>query len=431
MFGTHRGSVDSLTSVTSLPLLGMVRGVPVGNRVPLRVTNPGDRMSISSSSGSIAPIQPLKSSPLRDGVSFNVPASNEVQPANENTHGHQLPGRTASEGSASSSGSSKSHKSKRSTKDKTPHVDDDDRILIVLLDENDKNRKKVVETDDDNKDNNDSGTWHHMEDRLPSAPRPSLSGSTHDSPWLGPLADLDEDVTYITPDHSDCDSDSDEDDGDPSPGYRQRRLGAVVPLKNALSSMGFLAPEAAVLAATPSPHESYVALPPAYSSLYGKYSSPYVTPQGSPYQLPPSRPRTPVYGTTPPMGSPLWASPGAPYPSNVYSSPAPAGYGTTPLMGPPLWSSPAAPYPPTAYSSPAPAGYGTTPSMGQSPWASPGTMYPPTAYSSPAPAGLASPYPPASPAVGGYMNLAAGYSSPYVPLQTAGSGRQSPGFQYC
>jgi hypothetical protein len=28
----HRGSVDSLTSVTSLPLLGMVRGVPVGNR---------------------------------------------------------------------------------------------------------------------------------------------------------------------------------------------------------------------------------------------------------------------------------------------------------------------------------------------------------------------------------------------------------------
>ncbi|KAJ6551505.1 hypothetical protein B0H19DRAFT_172130 [Mycena capillaripes] len=32
MLGTHRGSVDSLTSVTSLPLLGMVRGVPVGNR---------------------------------------------------------------------------------------------------------------------------------------------------------------------------------------------------------------------------------------------------------------------------------------------------------------------------------------------------------------------------------------------------------------
>jgi hypothetical protein len=30
--GTHRGSIDSLNSVTSLPLLGMVRGVPVGNR---------------------------------------------------------------------------------------------------------------------------------------------------------------------------------------------------------------------------------------------------------------------------------------------------------------------------------------------------------------------------------------------------------------
>ncbi|KAF8136830.1 hypothetical protein K438DRAFT_1996914 [Mycena galopus ATCC 62051] len=32
LLGTHRGSVDSLTSVTSLPLLGMVRGVPAGNR---------------------------------------------------------------------------------------------------------------------------------------------------------------------------------------------------------------------------------------------------------------------------------------------------------------------------------------------------------------------------------------------------------------
>ncbi|KAF8191834.1 hypothetical protein K438DRAFT_871257 [Mycena galopus ATCC 62051] len=72
-----RGSTESLPSVTSLPLLGMIRGVPVGNRIPLRVTNPGDHMSMSSSSGSLTEIpnpKPMKSSPLCDGIALNVPS---------------------------------------------------------------------------------------------------------------------------------------------------------------------------------------------------------------------------------------------------------------------------------------------------------------------------------------------------------------------
>ncbi|KAF7358406.1 hypothetical protein MVEN_00890800 [Mycena venus] len=392
--GTHRGSVDSLTSVTSLPLLGMVRGVPVGNRVPLRVTNPGDRMSMSSSSGSIPEVptaKPVKSSPLRDGVAFTIPPSDSVEVANARPmHMLQLPGRTVSDSSASSGGSSKSRKSKSSPKEKTPRVKDDDKILIVLLDEKDKinqSEKKVAIPDD-------GATWHGLERRLStrSARKPSPPTSTHDSPWLGPL--------------------------------RARigagggaGAGAIVPIKNLLSSMGYITPEAAVLGGTPSPYGSYTSLPAAaYSSPYTSpyagaalaataYASPYVSPQvqGSPYQLqlqPPSRPRTPVaYGTTPPMGqpqAPLWSSPGAAYPTTAYTSPAPAGY--------------ASPYPPAS------------PGMGYaSPYAA---ASPAGGFPSPA-AGYASP-------AGGYTNLAAGYSSPYVPPLQNGSaaGHGSPGYYY-
>ncbi|KAJ7761237.1 hypothetical protein DFH07DRAFT_815801 [Mycena maculata] len=379
----------------------MVRGVPVGNRVPLRVTNPGDRMSMSSRAGSVveAPKPKLpRGSPLRGGVAFDVPDSEGTEGADPNAG--TLPGRTASDSSgASSSGSSR--KSKRGKeKDKTERSEEDqEKILIVLLDE-----KEEKEKDKSDKGMLDDGaTWHGLERRLStrSSRKPSPPGSVHDSPWMGPLAHLDEDITYIhTPDHSDYYSDSDsESDDDPNWG---RRSGAVMPIKNLLSAMGYLTPEAAVLGGTPSPYGSYAALPTPYNTPYSAaatahlagYSSPYVAPpQGSPYHSPyapqmqmqpPSRPRTPVSylgGATPPTAQqPPWASPGGGYPPTNYASPAPAGY--------------------------------------VSPYAS----------GSPA-AGYASPYPPASPVlyanpVGGfpspatgYTNLA-GYASPYVaPLQ--------------
>ncbi|KAJ6595016.1 hypothetical protein DFH09DRAFT_1357787 [Mycena vulgaris] len=416
--GVHRGSIDS---VTSLPLLGMVRGVPAGNRVPLRVTNPGDRMSMSSSSGSYVEAPKAKvprGSPLRDGVAFDVPESAEN--ASAKMYALQLPGRTASDSSgvsegASSSGSSRKSKSK-SRKEQEARVDDggQEKILIVLLDEKDKPAEK------DKPD--DGATWHGLERRLStrSTRKPSPPGSAHDSPWMGPLVHLDENITYInTPDHSDYYSESDS-DADEGPDWR--RSSGVVPIKSLLSAMGYLAPEAAIMGGTPSPYGSYTALPAPYTSPYAGaaaahlagYSSPYVAPlQGSPYpspyqphmqMQPPSRPQTPVSyfpGGTPPMQpqAPAWASPGgAGYPPTNYSSPAPAAYASP-------------------YASPAPAGYA-------SPYASPAAGYasPAAGYASPA-AGYASP-------AAGYTNLGAGYSSPYAPpLQGPAMGRP-PAFYY-
>ncbi|KAJ7679220.1 hypothetical protein DFH06DRAFT_1166036 [Mycena polygramma] len=415
--GGHRGSIDS---VTSLPLLGMVRGVPVGNRVPLRVTNPGDRMSMSSSSGSIVDVKPKplpRGSPLRGGVAFDVAPSPDPEGVNSRTHTLQLPGRPASDSSGTSNGSHSSRKSKN-RREKTPRAEDggeekQEKILIVLLDEKNKNNKGQ------NKDiSGDGATWHGLEHRLSisSTRKSSPPGSVYESPWLGPLVSLEEDVTWLhTPDHSEDYSDSEDDDD----GSDLARHSTVVPVKNLLSMMGYLTPEAAVLGGTPghSPYGSYAALPaPSYGSPYAAttaaalaYSSPYVSPQqASPYQLPISRPRTPVGyspGGQPPPS--LYASPGggAGYPATAYASPAAMamamGYASP-------YASPAGPY---VNASPG-GGYA-------SPYAN--------ANGSPA-AGYASPYANASPG-GGYENLAAAYSSPYVqPLP--GAARSSSGFYY-
>ncbi|KAJ7025081.1 hypothetical protein C8F04DRAFT_1129591 [Mycena alexandri] len=403
--GTHRGSVDSLTSVTSLPYLGTVRGVPMGNRAPLRVTNPGDRMSMSSSSDSLAQMpkpKPVKGSPLRDGVAFDVPEEQVPAPS---THILQLPGRTSSD---SSSGSSRKGKSRKDGKEKeTMRVDegDQEKILIVLLDEKDggASKNKGGRFDDDT-------TWHGLERRFsaPSSRKPSPPRPTHDSPWLGPLVSQNEDVTFIhTPtDHLYSDDDSDDNEDDSADW-------GLVPVKSLLSQMGYLAPEAAVLGrASPSPYGSYAALPGPYTTPYSSpyamaaarqlaasYSSPYVSPAqgaGSPYnqlQLrPPSRPQTPTsyYAGGTPQQQP-WMSPGGGgpvYPPANYSSPAPGPYVTpTPVyVGP--------------YASPSPGGYTPEAAAHASPYASPAGIY----------------------------DLAAGYSSPYVPpLQGA---RSSSGFYY-
>ncbi|KAJ7165738.1 hypothetical protein C8R46DRAFT_1351288 [Mycena filopes] len=409
--GSHRGSVDSLTSVTSLPLLGMVRGVPMGNRTPLRVTNPGDRMSMSSSSGSFAEVpnpKLVRGSPLRDGVAFDVPEDQGAVPT-PTTHLLQLPGRAASDSSnASSSGSSRKSRNRKEGKEKEKgRVDDgkQDKILIVLLDEQDGGGVKNKGEKDDN--GHDNATWHGLERRLsaPSSRKPSPPRSNHDSPWLGPLVNRSEDVTFIhsPSDHLYSDDDSD-DDEDEHP---------FIPITAYLSQMGFLSPEAAVLGrVSPSPFGPHAALPvpSPYSSPYAvaagqqlaaSYSSPYVSPvqgAGSPYtqmQLrPPSRPQTPTSyyagGGTPPQAP--WASPGggsggAVYPPTNYASPAPG-----------------------TYVSPAPGGYaGLAPGIYRTPEATYTTPY-------------------ASPASAGFPNLATGYSSPYVPpLQAT---RATSGFYY-
>ncbi|KAJ7886997.1 hypothetical protein B0H14DRAFT_2562957 [Mycena olivaceomarginata] len=321
--------------------------------VPLRVTNPGDNMSMSSSSGSLAEIRnpkPTKTSPLRDGITYHVPPLQDNANAQPRRTGRTVLG--SSNLSPSSSGSNRSQKSKSSRKEKTLRVKDDDKIL---MDDQD----KVAMSDD-------YATWHGLERRLSarSASKPSLP---HDSPWLGPLVNLDEDITY-TPDHSDSHPDL------YSLYYTRTRTGSVVPIESLLSVMGYLTPEAAVLSNTPLPYGSYTPLPAtSNSSPHASYTAPHVLPRvpSSPYQLQ--------------LQSPSHAC-------------MPVGYGNrTTLPMQPLRSSP-------------------------------GTVYPPTAYTSPAPARYSSPYPPASPAAGYttspcvaaspaamYTNLAQSYSSPYVP----------------
>ncbi|KAJ7674337.1 hypothetical protein B0H17DRAFT_159232 [Mycena rosella] len=286
-------------------------------------------MSISSSSDSIVVEAPKakapRGSPLRDGVAFDVPDS---EGTTQETHTLQLPGRTASDSSgASSSGSSRKSKGR---KEKKARVEEggQEKILIVLLDEKDKVEEKGKPDAD--------ATWHGLERRLStrSARKPSPPGSTHDSPWMGQLVHLDEDITYLnTPE----DSDSDSDDSDDDTGSDWGRRGAAVPIKHLLSSMGYLAPEAAVMGGTPSPYGSYTALPTPYNSPYAAAArlSAYSSPQSSPYRSPyqpyvqsPSRPQTPLSyyaGGTPPMGqlAPAWASPGGGYPPTNYTSPTP------------------------------------------------------------------------------------------------------------
>ncbi|KAJ7277632.1 hypothetical protein C8J57DRAFT_173410 [Mycena rebaudengoi] len=399
---------DSLDSVTSLPLLGTVRGVPTGNRLPLRVTNPGDRMSVSSSGSASMNDQgrsnpprgsPLRegarSSPLRETVGFNVPAAEDAEVAQvvrrgTKTHKVRLPGRTPSDSSGVSASTSSSSSSGRRRKEKkNPSHDggEQEKILIVLLDEKDnpKAEKKM------GKDT----TWHGLERRLSSRSARKLTppGSAHHSPWMGPLVHLDEDIKYIhTPDHSDHyyeDSDSDAGSDWDAQQHGGGGNASVVPIQSMLAAMGYLSPEAAFMGSTGgSPYSPYsgAALPmqTPYNSPYSttsahlaSYSSPYVAPlQSSPYaspyqqlqQLqPPSRPQTPTYFG---MGTPQMQ------------------HHQTPL---PTWGSP--------------GGYGPAPGT----YPSPAAGYGPAAYASPN-AGYA-----------GAANLAAGYSSPYVPpLQSQG-----------
>ncbi|KAJ7617208.1 hypothetical protein FB45DRAFT_223433 [Roridomyces roridus] len=422
------GSADnvSVDSVRSIPLLGMVRGVPIGNRVPLRVTNPNDRSSVSSSGVLVstpartaidcldldtarAPPKPVKTpraSPLRGSVAFAVP---EV----ERVDADPVPG--------------------PSTQERIPSRSEEEqgkeRMLIVLLDE--KDGEKVE----------DGTTWHGLERRLSersrdsSRPRP---GKKNGSPWMGRLAELDEDVMYTGARHSEQSDDEDdfsEDDDEldftdhdrdrpswarpvrppPRPSHSPivtdpRRM----PVRRLLSAMGYLTPEAFVPGDRFSPYGSYTPLPTPYNSpspyaagagtpLAG-YSSPYVSPYvgstqmpaGSPYHSPVGQTVYPPTAYTSPYVGPSPA---------VYASPSPAVY--------------ASPGPAPGYASAAP-GYG---------YASPYTSPLPAAYVSPAPApaaplGYASPYTQpgyfspyvgaASPAGSFHHTPLAGHRSPYV-----------------
>ncbi|KAJ7059213.1 hypothetical protein C8F01DRAFT_1146364 [Mycena amicta] len=407
--GSHRGSIDS---VTSLPLLGMVRGVPVGNRVPLRVTNPSDRMSTMSSSsgaGSVADAKHagpglglgLGPSPLSQGMAYGVAASegDASVHSTHSTHVVQLPiyGRTASDTSASSGGSRSSRKSGLSygggTSTRSEAEDGDkEKLLIVLLDENDEDvmlpEKRSLRRLSHGQAP-EVETWHGLERRLssrpasrrPTPPRSSSAHPSHPSPWLGPLMDLDEDIRYVRSRMEAEDSDDYLSDTDDRTG-----LVPISALVSQLQALGYGSGSSPGV----SPFGSHTSLPP--SSAYG--GSPYAPPLamsasaygGSPYappaQLQMSSPYRPpsIYGLQlqPPSRpqTPPWpgsSTPGATvYPPTNYVNPSPAGYaspgGYSAQLASPFASSPYAhasplpvpvPVPPLGgYGSPGPGPYG-------------------------------------------------------------------------
>ncbi|KAJ7706683.1 hypothetical protein B0H17DRAFT_1174746 [Mycena rosella] len=169
---------------------------------------------------------------------------------------------------------------------------------------------------------------HLLTYSVAAARKPSPPGSTRDSPWIGPPVHLDEDIAYLnTPEDSEFDSDSHSDDE--YAGSDWARRGAVVPINNILSVMGYLAPEAAVRSATPdmgptpSSRRSTTAPTPSPRSLRNHRRTSHSKARCTSRTCSRRAAQTPA-GGTPPMGqlAPTWASPGGGYPPRNHTSSA-------------------------------------------------------------------------------------------------------------
>ncbi|KAF7317285.1 hypothetical protein HMN09_00463900 [Mycena chlorophos] len=383
--GTHRGSVDSLSSVQSVPFLGAISRV-MGERVPLRVTNPGDRLSTLSSSasgsgssdvgGSSSKPVGLGPSPLGMGMGDEDARSTH----SHSTHVLHLPlsgvPKTGSDTSASSR-SSKSRHSARSTGGK-----EKEKLLIVLLDEDDEDlaghkhkHRRASSFSGSGSSGGDRGrrdtvtekTWHGLERNLSLSHPPSRhttppsSGHVTPSPWLGHLMNLDEDIKYVRQSRAEReDSDDYLSDAD-SDG--RRSAGGVVPISALVEQLHALGYGSSAYGTAPtstygaspyaSPYASSAAALPGSLSFYG----------GSPY-APGISMSTSGHGHA--GGSPYAHSAPAlsPYQSPLYQSPLPQSRPPTP---PAPWSTP---YAASNYVAPTPA-QGYSPFPASSPYVSP------------------------------------------------------------
>ncbi|CAK5267133.1 unnamed protein product [Mycena citricolor] len=364
--GPHRGSVDSLASVQSMPFLGAVRNVPNGNRLPLRVTNmgPGDRFSMSSSTTSLLEVPGITApgpSQLRETL-FKAPPSPIAEEVLEQAT--TVPRRAPSVASRSSHGSSKSR----------------EKITIVLLDKAD---RELLEAKPISKEVESS--WHGLERRLSSRPKPKPKPrrySANSSPWAGPVAHRDENIRYVhtpPPENADDYVFDDSDDGDGSVDGT-----ALAPVMQALGSMGYLSPEASYIRQT---------TPGSYPNLRTPYGSPYSATAAT-ATVPYSSPYVPGVNLT------VDTSTYTPSPYSAAAFPLPPSRPITPTSSPYY-----------AYQG---LGKITPPQQTFSPWSAP-AQYPPTNYSpgyhsSPIP----SIYAPSPASVHSNANLAAVYASPYV-----------------
>ncbi|KAF9469530.1 hypothetical protein BDZ94DRAFT_1303240 [Collybia nuda] len=288
-----RPPLSATDSVMSLPFLNMIRGVPVGNRVPLRVTNP-DRLSMISTSAAStttetkAPAANLATVIEETETAVHVPTRTESTQSSRDSirrtrsdHSEYL-----SKASSTSSASTASIYSTRKHK-RDPDDEGSSEFLIVLLDDKiDKN----------------SRTWHGLERQ--SSRSSARSTPTRVSPWDGPLARANG-ITYRSPPQrvaaAQAEESSSEEEWENSP---------VIPFKPYTTALGPLPPyQSPVIPPTlqyaPSPMVSIASL--AHQSPYG--SNPYMS---SPY--------IPAYATsihTPntPMSRPLPHSTYTGYPS--------------------------------------------------------------------------------------------------------------------
>ncbi|KAG6885144.1 hypothetical protein C0993_005507 [Termitomyces sp. T159_Od127] len=171
-------------SVMSLPYLDFIRNVPNGHRLPLRVTNPDNRLSTISPSSIASPATPNKVSqqPASASVAesnlkyfatptpFSTPAPTEkllvpeaVKRSNSSTRSSRSKGSAMSSAASTSTVSKETHSEKHKAKE-MPH------FIMVLLD-------GIIDKE--------PRTWHGLE-RQNSRSTPQTTSRV--SLWDGPLA---------------------------------------------------------------------------------------------------------------------------------------------------------------------------------------------------------------------------------------------------
>ncbi|KAF8899405.1 hypothetical protein BD779DRAFT_1667079 [Infundibulicybe gibba] len=314
---------EARSSVVSLPLLNMIRGVPLSHRMPLRVTNPDTASILSADTIVEEPTQIEVAdqgapNPERPLTPASVTPSSATDESNTGTlisekpivpsHASSETSRHRHHGKRHRSDDASSKHSRRSRKDSDGSSSID--IVIVLLDED-------VDTKSDD-------TWHGLERRASKGPvrKPSQTAS----PWSGPLAHAD--LTYRSPMRlaviESDDSDSSDDEWKDSP---------VVPLGSLMAALSSTSePSVNFLSSVPTinyPHTPSMMGSPAPHAHHMVYSSPYVP--ATPLQVSsPYAPATPLQVLSPyaPAASLQVSSPYAPATPLHVSSPYPPAWGT-------------------------------------------------------------------------------------------------------
>lgn len=298
-------------SVTSLPLLNMIRNVPFGNRVLLRVTNP-DRLSIISETNiPLEGTDPPTTAINLDGDISNkltvplVSHSSKRSPNGDGLRKSSASIRSSDTRSSKSSRSSRSSsRSENPDSSRNPSPTDQNKssptskelpqFLIIFLGD---------------KFDTDANSWHGLERQ--SSIR-SLPADRH-SPWIESIN------RKYSPAHTSDDSDSEESDVESS-----WKHPPVIPIKPLIEAMGF------------SPSASY-------------YQSPPVIPGGLPYQVSivnatsPAPNHSPYLYSSPRLDSSPYLPPWLPQlqtPPHAPSRPSSRAYSSASYGSPASYSSP-------------------------------------------------------------------------------------------